>query len=85
VDAYVKTIAALAQHYHQAPDQLGDEQLKDYLVYLAQERKLAASSLNVAVSGMRAFYDWVLQRPNCGLWRALPRVRKSTRARSNDS
>jgi site-specific recombinase XerD len=27
---------------------------------------------------MRAFYDWVLQRPDCGLWRALPRVRKST-------
>jgi len=79
VDAYVKAIAALAQYYHQSPDQLSDEQLKDYLVYLAQERKLAASSLNVAVSGMRAFYDWVLERPNCGLWRALPRVRKAVR------
>jgi integrase/recombinase XerD len=77
VDAYVRAVAGLAQHYRQGPDQLRDEQLKDYLVYLAQERKLSASSLNVAVSGMRAFYDWVLQRPDCGLWRALPRVRKS--------
>jgi integrase/recombinase XerD len=77
VDAYVRAVAALAQHYHRGPDQLREEQLKDYLVYLAQERKLSASSLNVAVSGMRAFYDWVLQRPDCGLWRALPRVRKS--------
>ena len=77
VDAYVRAVAGLAQHYHQGPDQLRDEQLKEYLVYLAQERKLSASSLNVAVSGMRAFYDWVLQRPDCGLWRALPRVRKS--------
>ncbi len=77
VDAYVKAVAGVAQHYRQAPDQLSDEQLKDYLCYLAQERKLAPGSLNVAVSGMRAFYDWVLQRPNCGLWRALPRVRKS--------
>ena len=70
-------MAGLAKHYQQPPDQLSDDQLKDYLFYLAQERKLAASSLNVVVSGMRAFYDWVLQRPNCGLWRALPRVRKS--------
>src|SRR5690349_438110 len=79
VDAYVRAIAALAQYYHQSPDQPSDEQLNDYLVYLAQERKLAASSLNVAVSGMRAFYDWVLERPNRGLWRALPRVRKAVR------
>ena len=79
VDAYVKAMAGVAKYYHQSPDQLSDEQLKDYLLYLAQERKLAAGSLNVAVSGMRAFYDWVLQRPNCGLWRALPRVRKSVR------
>jgi len=79
VDAYVKAMAGLAKHYHQSPEQLSDEQLKDYLLYLTQERKLAASSLNVAVSGMRAFYDWVLQRPNCGLWRALPRVRKAVR------
>jgi site-specific recombinase XerD len=71
-------MTGLTKHYHQPPDQLSDDQLKDYLLYLAQERKLAASSLNVAVSGMRAFYDWVLQRPDCGLWRALPRVRKST-------
>jgi len=79
VDAYVKAIAGLAKHYQQSPDQLRDEQLKEYLLYLAQERKLAASSLNVAVSGMRAFYDWVLERPNGGLWRMLPRVRKSIR------
>jgi len=79
VDAYVAAILGLAKHYHQPPDQLGEEQLKNYLLYLAQERKLAASSLNVAVSGLRAFYDWVLHRPDCGLWRALPRMRKSIR------
>lgn len=79
VDAYVKAVVGVAKHYHQAPDQLSDEQLKDYLFYLAQERKLAPGSLNVAVSGMRAFYGWVMQRPDCGLWRALPRVRKAIR------
>jgi site-specific recombinase XerD len=69
----------LAKHYKRSPDQLSDEQLKEYLYYLAQEKKLAASSLNVAVSGMRAFYDWVLHRNCTDLWRAMPRVRKSIR------
>jgi integrase/recombinase XerD len=77
--SYVGVIHGLAKHYHQPPDQLSDEQLKEYLYYLAQERKLSASSLNVAVSGMRAFYDWVLHRDCPDLWRAMPRVRKSVR------
>ena len=79
VDAYVKAVAGVANHYHQPPDRLSDDQLKEYLLYLAQERKLAPGSLNVAVSGLRAFYDWVLQRPACGLWRALPHSRKAVR------
>lgn len=78
-DSYIGVIHALAKHYHQAPDKLSDEQLKEYLYYLANERKLAPSSLNVAVSGMRAFYDWVLQRPCAELWRVMPRVRKAVR------
>jgi integrase/recombinase XerD len=78
-EAYIRVIYGLAKHYHQPPDQLGEEQLKEYLYYLAQERELSASSLNVAVSGMRAFYDWVLHRDCAELWRAMPRVRKSVR------
>jgi hypothetical protein len=46
-------------------------------LYLTQERKLAAGSLHVAVSGMRALYDWVLRWPNGDLWRALARGRES--------
>ena len=78
-DSYIGVMAALAKHYHQSPDQLSSEQLKGYLFYLATERKLSPSSLNVAVSGMRAFYDWVLHRDYPELWRALPRCRKDVR------
>ena len=41
-------VYGLAKHYHKAPDQIGDEQLKDYMFYLAQERKLAPASLSSA-------------------------------------
>ena len=78
-ESYVGAIARLAKHYHQPPDQLSDEQLKDYVFYLAHEKELAPSSLNQAVSAMRAFYSWVLQRPADHLWLALPRVHRAVR------
>ena len=72
-------VYGLARHYHRAPDQLGDEQLKDYLFYLATERQWAPSSLNVTVCGLRAFYQLVLQRPLAPLKLSLPWTAKAVR------
>src|SRR5204862_948345 len=62
-ESYVAAVYGLAKHYHKAPDQLGDEQIKDYMFYLAKERKLAPASLNVTICASRSFYQLVLQRP----------------------
>ncbi len=78
-ESYVSAIARLAKHYHQSPDRLTDDQLKDYIFYLAHDKKLAASSLNQAVSAMRAFYSWVLRRSVDQLWLVLPRVYRAVR------
>lgn len=75
----MSAIVRLAKHYHQSPDRLTDEQLKNYVFFLASEKKLAASSLNQAVSAMRAFYSWVLQRSVDQLWLVLPRVNRAIR------
>jgi integrase/recombinase XerD len=77
--AYVAAVHRLAQYYHQAPDQLNEEELKVYLLHLAQERHLAPSSLNQHVSALRCFYDLVLHRSPEVLRRAVPRVRKAIR------
>ena len=50
--------------------------IKDYLLYLHNERKLSASILNVAVSGLRFFYRYVLDRGIAEVERALPRHKK---------
>jgi site-specific recombinase XerD len=69
----------LAKHYRKAPDQLTDEELKNYLFYLAQQRKLSASSLNQVVSGLRCFYKTVLRRSVDFLCEVLPRSHKAVR------
>ena len=43
------------------------------------ETPKAASTLDVAVSGLRFFYRWVLHRPFEHLERALPRVERQER------
>jgi len=47
--------------------------------YLAQERKLAAASLNVAIYGLRSFYGLVLQRALAQLHLCLPGVKRAVR------
>jgi site-specific recombinase XerD len=69
----------LAKHYHRSPDSLNDEELKNYMFYLAHEKHLSASSLNQYINAFRFFYRTVLERSIEEVARALPRVRRSTR------
>ena len=59
-DSYVRSVTGLARFYHRSPDQVGDDQLKEYLLYLLRVKKLAVSSLIVAVSGLRFFFGNIL-------------------------
>lgn len=76
-ESYVAAIYGLARHYHKAPDQISDEQLKDYMFYLAQERKLAPASLNLTNCALRSFYQLVLQRPVEKVRLSLPWVARA--------
>jgi integrase/recombinase XerD len=76
-ESYVAAVYGLAKYYHQPPDQLSDEQLKDYVFYLAQEKRLAPATLNLRVYALRSFYQWVLQRSMDQLRRCLPAVKQA--------
>ena len=75
-EAYVRAVAALATYYHRSPERIANEEIRAYLLYLHQERKLSASSLNVAVSGLRFFYQRVLDRSIRDVEKTPPRPKK---------
>jgi integrase/recombinase XerD len=75
-EAYVSGVYQLAKYYRRSPDQISDSEVRAYLLYLAQTRKLAASSRNQATSALRFFYATVLGRPVDQVVRVLPRVRQ---------
>lgn len=57
--SYVAAMVGLARHYRQFPDQLTQEQIRTYLLHL-KDRGLSANSQNVAISGLKFFYQQVL-------------------------
>lgn len=59
--AYVSSVLGLAEYYRQSPDQLNNDQIQAYLLYLIKERGFAWSSCNVVFSGLRCFYGHVLK------------------------
>ena len=76
---YVETVARFARYFDRSPDCLGPEQIRAYQVYLATERRLATSSLLVAVSALRFLYRvtlgkrWVVRRgASCAEEAAVP-------------
>jgi len=76
LESYVWVVAQLAQYYHRSPAELSDEQVRDYLYHLHTETGYAASTLNVAVNGLRCFYREVLHRPLARLDQSLPRFKQ---------
>lgn len=59
---YIYEVNKLHDYYQRSPAKLSNEEIKGYLLYLVSERKLAASTYNVAVHSLRFFYDMVLRR-----------------------
>ena len=69
--AYVSVVRDFANYYNKSPDQISDEELRLYFLYLKDEKKLARSTCTLAISGIKFLYDYTLKRS----WPALELVR----------
>ena len=70
-EAYLRAVRQLADHFHTPPDRLGEQQVRDYLLHLKNDRKLASASLIVACCGIRFFYSHTAPRD----WPTLRQLR----------
>lgn len=61
-ESYLFGVRSLAKHYMRPPDQLTDQQIQDFILYMLNERHLAWSTCNTYVAGMKFFYGVVLGR-----------------------
>lgn len=60
---YLEAVKHLAHHYRRAPDQLSEEELRQYFLYLLTDKKVAESTFRIHLYGIRFFYERTLKRP----------------------
>lgn len=61
-EAYVRAVRQLAAYYRKPPDQITEEELRDYFLFLKNEKKVSRSACTVALCGIKFFFEHTLQR-----------------------
>jgi integrase/recombinase XerD len=61
-ETYVRIIRDFAVHFHQSPDKLGPEQIRQYQAQLFQSKRLAPATVAQYVSALRFLYIKTLRR-----------------------
>ena len=59
---YIEQVARFARHFDRSPEHLGPDEIWSWLLYLARDKHLAASSMCVAVAALRFCYTVTLAR-----------------------
>jgi integrase/recombinase XerD len=60
--AYLGAVRGLAGHYHRTPEDITQDELRSYFLYLVKERGVARSTLTIHLSGIKFFFEKTLQR-----------------------
>jgi site-specific recombinase XerD len=70
-DGYLREVRKLACYFNTPPDQLSEQQVADYLLYLINDCEFAPGSLRVAYSGLKFFFTYTEPRD----WTVLTKLR----------
>lgn len=76
VSSYTGAVVALADHYDRSPDKISEHEIKQYLLFMTEEKKWTYSTCNVAISALKLFYNDILGQGDVRL--KIP-VRKTTK------
>ena len=61
-DAYLLAVRQLAKHYRKSPDQIDEEELRQYFLFLKNEKHAARATCTVALCGIKFFFQHTLGR-----------------------
>ncbi|MBK7916919.1 MAG: site-specific integrase [Chloroflexi bacterium] len=70
-EAYVTAVRQLAAYYDKSPEFISEQELREYFLFLKNEKKVARSTCTQALCGIKFFYEQTLQRE----WQTFDLVR----------
>jgi integrase/recombinase XerD len=60
---YLRVVETFARYFGKRPDRLTQEDIREYQVYLLQDRKLQAGTVGLHIAALRFFFVKTLRRP----------------------
>jgi len=63
IHCYLHVVESFARYFGKRPDRLTQDHIREYQVYLLQERKLQASTVGLHTAALRFFFVKTLRRP----------------------
>jgi integrase/recombinase XerD len=69
--AYLREVRNLALYFKKSPEELGENEIKEYLLHLIQDKKVSAGTFRFYYSGLKFFYkqtlnrEWVVEKILC--------------------
>lgn len=70
-EAYVNAVFQLSKRLKKSPEQITEEELRDYFLYLKNEKQVAESTFSIALCGIKFFYEQTLKQE----WHTLQLIR----------
>jgi len=68
---YADAVKQLARYFHRSPDQLSEQDLRQYFLYLTNEKKASRSTTTIAICAVKFLYEKTLRRQ----WSTLELIR----------
>ena len=76
-ESYIRSVSKLAEHYHRSPDKISEEELRQYFLYMKNEKKYARTTITIALCGITFFYNNTAKRDWPALRFVRPKLKKS--------
>lgn len=61
--AYLRCARHFASHYMRSPEEMGEQEIRDFLLHLVRDRKASPATLGMYVNAIKFLYNITLKRP----------------------
>lgn len=75
--SYMDSVRILANYYNRRPDQLSEDDIRNFFLYLIKEKRVCESTVRIYLHGIKFFFEKTLKRQ----WPVLNLIRAQKRRR----